>query len=49
MALNYIEHFTLASAVTACVSLSTFASLVGVPSDIASSSVGLKTCAMINN
>ena len=43
--LNYIEHFfILASAVTQCVSISAFTSLVGIPIGIASSAVGLKRC-----
>ena len=29
--LNYIEHFIFVSAISGCVSISTFASLVGVP------------------
>ena len=41
--LNYIEHFfILASAVTGCVSIFAFASLVGIPIGIISSAVGLK-------
>ena len=41
--LNYIEHFLiLASAVTGCVSIFAFASLVGIPIGIISSAVGLK-------
>ena len=36
----------LTSAVTECVSISGFASLVGIPVGIASSAVGLKICAM---
>ena len=43
--LNYIEHqLILASTVTGCVSISTFASLVGIPVDIASSAVALNIC-----
>ena len=43
--LNYIEHFlTLGSAVTGCVSISAFPSLVGIPIVIMSSAVGLKIC-----
>ena len=37
---TYIEH--LASVVTGCVSISAFASLVGISIDITSSTVGLK-------
>ena len=41
--LNYIEHFLiLGSTVTGCVSISVFASLVGIPIRIASSAIGLK-------
>ena len=43
-ALNYFQHFlVLVSAVSECISISTFASLVGVPVNIASSAVGLRT------
>ena len=46
-ALNYSEHFLVfVSDVSSCVSISVFASLVGVPVGIASSEVGLKICAM---
>ena len=46
-ALNYIEYLLiLASTVTGCVSISTFASLVGIPIGIASSVVGLKIFAI---
>ena len=45
LTLNYIEHrLILASTVTGCVSISTFASLVGIPVDIASSAVALNIC-----
>ena len=45
--LNYIEHFLiLDSAVTECISISTFASLLGIPIRITSSSIGLKICAI---
>ena len=41
--LNYIEHLlNLASPVTECVSISAFVSLVGIPTEIPSSAVGLK-------
>ena len=41
--LNYIEHLPiLASTVNRCVSISTFASLVGIPIGITSFAVGLK-------
>ena len=43
--LNYIEHFLISvSAVTGCVSISAFPSLVGIPIVITSSAVGLKIC-----
>ena len=43
--LNYIEHFLiLGSAVTGCVSISAFPSLVGIPIVITGSAVGLKIC-----
>ena len=46
--LNYIEHFlVLASTIAGCTSISTFASLIGIPIEIASSTVTLKTCAII--
>ena len=45
--LNYIEHFfILASTVTGCISISAFASLIGIPLGIASSVIGLKICAI---
>ena len=41
--LNYIEHFLiLVFAVTGCISISAFASLLGIPSGITSSVIGLK-------
>ena len=46
-ALYYFEHFLVfVSAVSGCFSISAFASLVGVPVGIASSTVGLKICAI---
>ena len=43
-ALNYFEYFLLfISAVSGCVSISVFASLLGFPVSITSSAVGLKT------
>ena len=46
-ALNCINHFLiLASAVTVCVSIFTFASLVSIPIGITSSAIGFKICAM---
>ena len=45
--LNYIEHFLiLASTITGCVSISAFASLVGIPIGITSSAIGLNICAI---
>ena len=46
-ALNYFECFLiLVSAVSGFVSISAFASLVGLPVDITSSAVGLNICAI---
>ena len=43
--LNYIELFLiLGSTITGCVSISSFASLVGIPIGITSSAIGLKIC-----
>ena len=43
--LNYIDHSLIAiSTITECVSVSAFASLVGIPIGITSSAIGLKTC-----
>ena len=45
--LNYIEHFLiLASKITACDSISSFVSLVGIPIGITSSAIRLKICAV---
>ena len=45
--LNYIEHFLiLASAITGCISISAFASLIGIPIGVTSSVIGLKICAI---
>ena len=45
--LNYIEHFLiLASAVTRCISISIFVSLLSIPIGITSSAAGLKICAI---
>ena len=45
--LNYIEHFLiLASTITGCVSISAFASLIGIPIRVTSSAIGLKICAI---
>ena len=44
--LNYVEHFfILTSVFTGCVSISAFASSVGIPVEITISAVGLKICA----
>ena len=44
--LSYIEHFLiLASTITGCISISAFASLIGIPIGITSSGIGLKICA----
>ena len=43
--LNYIKNFLiLASTITGCVSISAFASLIGMPIGIMSSAIGLKIC-----
>ena len=45
--LSYIEHFLiLASAITGCISISAFASLLGIPIRVTSSATGLKLCAI---
>ena len=45
--LNYIENLLLlSSAITACVSISAFASLIYVPVGVTSSSIGIKICAI---
>ena len=45
--LKFIENFPiLGSAITGCVSISAFASLVGIPIGITSSAIGLKICAI---
>ena len=45
--LSYVEHLLiLASMVTCCVSIFTFAPLVCIPVGITSSAVGIKTCAI---
>ena len=41
--LNYIEHFLiLGSTITGCISISAFASLVGIPIGLMGSAMGLK-------
>ena len=45
--LNYIENLLiLSSAITACLSISAFASLIYVPVGITSSAIGIKICAI---
>ena len=45
--LNYIEHFViLASTITGCVSVSSFASLVVIPIGITIPAIGLRICAI---
>ena len=45
--LNYIKHFLiLASTATRCISISPFASLVGISIGITSYTIGLKMCAI---
>ena len=47
-ALNYIELFPiLASTISGCISISAFASLVGISIGITSSAMGLKICAIV--
>ena len=47
MILNDIERFPiLASTITGCISISAFASLIGIPIGITSSAIGLKVCAI---
>ena len=45
--LNYIDHLLIKiSTITGWVSISTFSSLVGIPIEITSPALGLKTCAI---
>ena len=45
--LNYIENLLiLDSAITGCISVSVFASLLGIPIGITTSTIGLKICAI---
>ena len=45
--LNYTENFLfLVSAITRCISASTFASLLSIPIGFTSSAIGLKFCAI---
>ena len=46
--LNYIENFLiLASAITGCISIYVFASLLGISIRVTSSTIGLKICAKL--
>ena len=46
-ALNNIEHFLIsASAITGCILISAFASLLDIPIGITCSAMGLKICAI---
>ena len=38
--LNYIEYFLILASATTCISMSVFASLLGIPIGIASSAIG---------
>ena len=43
--MNYIDHLLIIiSTITGCVSISAFASLVGIPIRITSSAIGLEIC-----
>ena len=45
--LYYIEHILiLATAITECISICAFVSLLGIPMGITSSEIGLKNCAI---
>ena len=45
--LNYTERFlVLASTITGCISISFFASLLGIPIEITSSAIGLRLCSI---
>ena len=46
--LIYIEHFLiLASTITGCISISSFAFLLAIPIGITSPAIGLKLCVML--
>ena len=46
--LNYVDHSLIViSTITGCVPISVFASLVGIPIGITSSSIGLKICVIM--
>ena len=40
-----LKTFFLASKITGCISISAFASLIGIPIGITNSTIGLKICA----
>ena len=45
--INYMQHLViLNSMITRCISISAFASLIGIPIKIMSSAIGLKICAI---
>ena len=45
--LNYIQHFLiLPSTITGCISISAFASLIGIPAGCTSYAIELKICAI---
>ena len=45
--LKYIENFlVLAFAITGCISISAFSSLIGIPIGITISAIGLQICAI---
>ena len=44
--LSYIEHLLILILVTGCISISAFASLVGIPIGITSSAATIKICAI---
>ena len=48
--LSCMNYFLiLASTITGCISVSAFASLIGIPIEITSSIIGLKICAITRN
>ena len=48
--LSCMKYFLiLASTITGCISVSAFASLIGIPIEITSSIIGLKICAITRN
>ena len=45
--LNYMQHFLIiASTITGCISVSAFASLLGIPIGVTNSGIGLKNCSV---